>query len=56
MDQIISNIGIIVDEGLTWKTAVERFNINEGNLQRLYIRYIIKEYGEDEAFRVVSNL
>lgn len=42
---IMHNIDIIIDDGLTWKEAIERFQLNDGNIQRIYIRYIIKKYG-----------
>lgn len=30
---------------MTWKEAKEKYNLCDGNIQRVYIRYIIAKYG-----------
>lgn len=35
----------IISLKLTWIEAKEMFNLNEGNIQKVYLRYIINKYG-----------
>lgn len=53
-DIVISNVDTIIDDRLTWDEAVEMFNINDINLQKIYIRYIIKKYGYMTALLLVK--
>ena len=45
----------IISYNLTWKEAKERFSLNEGNIQRVYIRYIIVKYGIKRAQILLSD-
>jgi hypothetical protein len=54
-NQVINNINIIMDNNMTWKEAVEHFHIDDVNLQKVYIRYIIAEYGYMKALLLIDN-
>jgi hypothetical protein len=53
-DTVINNVDIIIDNRLTWNEAIDMFNINDTNLQKIYIRYIIKKYGYMTALLLVK--
>lgn len=53
--QINLNIATIVEEKMTWKQAIELFELHDGNLQRVYLRYIIKKYGYNTALSLVKG-
>ena len=48
------NIARIFDEHMTWEEAKAKFNLTEGNIQKIYIRYIIKEYSYITAAILLS--
>lgn len=39
----------IISNNLTWKESKLLFNIQDPNLERVYVRYIIVEYGLKKA-------
>jgi hypothetical protein len=53
--QILNNINIIYDNNMTWEEAIEQFDIHDVNLQKVYLRYIIVEYGYMKALLLVDN-
>jgi hypothetical protein len=53
--KIINNINIIIDNNMTWKEAVDQFDIHDVNLQKVYLRYIITEYGYMKALLLIDN-
>lgn len=44
-ETVINNIHIIIETRMTWKESVERFHLHNGDIQRIYMRYIVLEYG-----------
>jgi hypothetical protein len=46
----------IVSQQLTWEEAKIRFNLSEGNIQAIYLRYIIIEYGFKRAQIICKDL
>lgn len=56
MDNKISlDCDTIVSYGMSWEEAKQIFDINSGNLQKVYIRYIIKKYGLKTAERLLCE-
>jgi hypothetical protein len=53
--RIINNINIIIDSNMTWQEAIDQFEIHDVNLQKVYLRYIISEYGYMKALLLVDN-
>lgn len=54
-NQVVNNVNIIMDSNMTWKDAVEHFQIHDVNLQKVYLRYIIAEYGYMKALLLLDN-
>ena len=44
-----------MDSNMTWKEAVDHFHIHDINLQKVYLRYIIIEYGYMKALLLIDN-
>jgi hypothetical protein len=40
---------------MTWDEAIEQFDIHDANLQKVYLRYIIVEYGYMKALLLIDN-
>jgi hypothetical protein len=53
--RIINNINIIIDNNMSWDEAIKEFEIHDANLQKVYLRYIITEYGYMKALLLVDN-
>jgi hypothetical protein len=53
--RIMNNINIILDSNMTWEEAIDQFEIYDVNLQKVYLRYIIVEYGYMKALLLVDN-
>jgi hypothetical protein len=51
----LNNINIIYDNDMTWSEAIEQFDIHDVNLQKVYLRYIIVEYGYMKALLLIDN-
>lgn len=51
----MNNINIILDSNMTWEEAIDQFEIHDVNLQKVYLRYIIVEYGYMKALLLVDN-
>ena len=45
----------IIKEAMSWSESVKELKINDGNLQRVYIRYIINIIGYDGAKMLLSS-
>jgi hypothetical protein len=54
-NHIVNNINIIIDNNMTWTEAIEEFDIHDINLQKVYMRYIIKECGYMKALLLLEN-
>jgi hypothetical protein len=54
-NQVVNNVNIIMDSNMTWKEAVDHFHIHDINLQKVYLRYIIIEYGYMKALLLIDN-
>lgn len=54
-NQLVTNVDIIMDNNMTWRDAVEHFQIHDVNLQKVYLRYIIAEYGYMKALLLIDN-
>lgn len=53
--QITLNVATIIEEKMSWKQAIELFELHDGNMQRVYLRYIIKNYGYNAALSLVKD-
>lgn len=53
--KIENNITSIVEEQIKWKEAIVMFQLEEGNIQRVYLRYIIKKYGYLTALSLIND-
>jgi hypothetical protein len=54
-NQVVNNVNIIMDSNMTWKEAIDHFHIHDVNLQKVYLRYIIIEYGYMKALLLIDN-
>lgn len=54
-NQLVTNVNIIMDNNMAWRDAVEHFQIYDVNLQKVYLRYIIAEYGYMKALLLIDN-
>lgn len=52
---IIDHIDLIVDSRMTWKEAIEQFELYDGNLQKVYIRYMVQKYGYMTTLFIVND-
>jgi hypothetical protein len=52
---IIDHIDLIVDSRMTWKEAIEYFKLYDGNLQKVYIRYMVQKYGYMTTLFIVND-
>nr|CAC08223.1 hypothetical protein [Schwanniomyces etchellsii] len=48
-DKVILDCQTIISHNMTWEEAKIRYNLNEGNIQRVYIRYLIILYGSKKV-------
>lgn len=53
--QIKNNISIIIENNMSWSDAVSQFDLHDLNLQKVYLRYIIKEYGYMKALLLIQE-
>ena len=53
-EKIINDIDTIIDNGLTWEEAIEEFQLNDVNIQKIYLRYIVQKYGYLKALYLVK--
>lgn len=54
-NHVVNNVNIIMDSNMTWKEAIDHFDIHDINLQKVYLRYIIIEYGYMKALLLIDN-
>lgn len=53
-EKIINDIDTIIDNGMTWEEAIEEFQLNDVNVQKIYLRYIVQKYGYLKALYLVK--
>lgn len=51
----MDHVDLIIDSRMTWKESVERFGLYDGNLQKVYIRYMVQKYGYMTTLFIVND-
>jgi hypothetical protein len=53
--EITINCKRIIDENITWNRAKDMFSLHDGNLQKVYLRYILIVYNINKATLLVNE-
>ncbi|KAG7662737.1 uncharacterized protein J8A68_003725 [[Candida] subhashii] len=52
---IVKNCDEIISTGMTWEQAKDRFEIDDCDTIRVYMKYIIVKHGYRTAFELLEN-